>query len=104
MMNDWEKQHRQAQRYKEDYPPGTRIVLNHMSDPYRPVPEGMRGTVRLVDDMGTIHMNWDNGRTLGLVPGEDSFRKLTEEELCEEQKLAAEEYQKQQEPVQEQTM
>ena len=56
-MNDWERQHRQAQRCKEAYPPGTRIVLNHMSDPYRPVPKGMRGTVRLVDDMGTIHMN-----------------------------------------------
>ncbi len=103
-MNDWERQHRQAQRYKEAYPPGTRIVLNHMSDPYRPVPDGMRGTVRVVDDMGTIHMNWDNGRTLGLVPGEDSFRKLTEEELREEQQLAAEEYQEQQEALQEQTM
>ena len=88
-MNDWERRHRQAQRCKEAYPPGTK---------------GMRGTVRLVDDMGTIHMNWDNGRTLGLVPGEDSFRKLTEEELREEQRLAAEEYQEQQEPVQEQTM
>ena len=54
--------------------------------------------------MGTIHVNWDNGRTLGLVPGEDSFRKLTEEELREEQRLAAEAYQEQQEPVQEQTM
>ena len=52
-MNDWERQHRQAQRYKDAYPPGTRIVLNHMSDPYHPVPEGMRGTVRVVDDMGT---------------------------------------------------
>lgn len=100
-MNDWERQHRQAQRYKDAYPPGTRIVLNHMSDPYHPVPEGMRGTVRVVDDMGTIHMNWDNGRTLGLVPGEDSFRKLTEEELREEQRLAAEEYQEQQETIQE---
>ena len=33
-----------------------------------------------------IHMNWDNGRTLAVVPGEDSFRKLKEEELAEEQK------------------
>ena len=30
-------------------------------------------------------MKWDNGRTLSLVPGEDSFRKLTDEELAEEQ-------------------
>ena len=27
----------------------------------------------------------DNGRSLGLIPSEDSFRKLTEEELAEEQ-------------------
>ncbi len=52
-MNDWERAHRTAQRYKEMYPPGTRVLLNHMSDPYHPVESGMRGTVRVVDDMGT---------------------------------------------------
>lgn len=48
------------------------------------VPPGTRGTVDYVDDLGTIHMNWDNGRTLGICPQEDSFRKLTEQELAEE--------------------
>jgi hypothetical protein len=38
-----------------------------------------------VDDMGTIHMRWDCGRSLGLVPGEDSFRKLPMEEMENEQ-------------------
>ena len=56
-----------------------------MDDPYAPVPSGIRGTVVHVDDAGQIHMKWDNGRTLALVPGEDSFRKLTDEELAEEQ-------------------
>ncbi len=99
-MNDWERAHRTAQRYKEMYPPGTRVLLNHMSDPYHPVESGMRGTVRVVDDMGTVHMHWDNGRTLGLVPGEDSFRKLTEEELAEELR----EQQQTQQMLDEQTM
>ena len=69
---------------KEMYPKGTRIELNVMNDPFAPVPSGTRGTVDYVDDMGQIHMRWDNGRTLALVPGEDSFRKLTDEEIIDE--------------------
>ncbi|MGN1126547.1 MAG: DUF4314 domain-containing protein, partial [Ruminococcus sp.] len=69
------------------YPPGTRIELISMKDPYAPVPAGTRGTVKFVDSIGTIFPEWDNGRTLGIVPGEDSFRKLTQQEL-EEEKLS----------------
>lgn len=63
----------QVERTKEQYPEGTRIRLNHMSDPWSPVPAGTEGTVDMVDSIGQIHMKWDNGRTLALVPGEDSF-------------------------------
>lgn len=84
-MNEWERLRRQAQRYKENYPPGTRVMLLSMEDPWAPVPSGTRGTVEVVDDIGQLHMKWDNGRTLALVPGEDSFRKLTDAELREEQ-------------------
>lgn len=84
-MNDWERMRRQAQRYKESYPPGTRVMLLSMEDPWAPVPSGTRGTVELVDDIGQIHMKWNNGRTIALVPGEDSFRKLTDTELQDEQ-------------------
>ena len=45
----------------------------------------MRGTVMFVDDMSTVHCKFDNGRQLGIIPGEDSFRMLTDEELTEEQ-------------------
>ena len=86
-MNEWEKVRRQAQRYKEQYPPGTRLQLINMEDPYAPVESGMRGTVKLVDDIGQIHMHCDNGRTLALVPGQDSFRTLTEAELKQEERL-----------------
>ena len=72
--------------YRKQYPAGTRIKLNAMDDPYNPVPPGTMGTVQRIDDVGNMHMQWDNGRTLALVSGEDSFRKLTEEELAEEQK------------------
>lgn len=71
--------------YKESYPPGTRILLIHMGSDPRPVEDDARGTVRCVDDMGTIHCEFDNGRCLGIIPVEDSFRKLTETELLQEQ-------------------
>lgn len=86
-MNEWERARRQAQRYKELYPPGTRLMLLSMEDPYAPVESGTRGTVKTIDDMGQIHMLWDNGRTLALVPGKDSFRTLTESELAQEARL-----------------
>lgn len=61
-----------AQRIKEQYPAGTRIRLERMNDPDA-VPSGTEGTVTGVDDIGQIMMKWDNGRSLSLVPGEDSF-------------------------------
>lgn len=67
------------------YPPGTRIILNSMNDPYAPVPSGTKGTVRYVDDAGQAGVAWDNGRSLSLIPGVDSFRKLTQQEIAQEQ-------------------
>lgn len=63
---------------KEKYPEGTRIHLENMEDAFAPVPSGTEGTVDFVDDAGQIHMKWDNGRSLALVPGEDSFSKIPE--------------------------
>ena len=42
----------------------------------RDIPSGTKGTVKEVDDTGTIHVHWDNGCCLGVVYGEDSCRKL----------------------------
>ena len=73
------------------YPPGTRIVLSSMNTPYAPVEPGTRGTVRYVDDAGQIGVAWDNGRSLSLIPGEDIFRKLTQQEIAQEQGMRMEE-------------
>ena len=84
-MNEWDRLSRQAERYKQEYPPGTRIMLISMGDDPRPIEPNTRGTVKHVDDIGSLHCQFDNGRSLGVVPGEDAFRKLTEAELAEEQ-------------------
>lgn len=84
-MNEFERLSRIADSLKEQYPEGTRIVLLHMGDDPYPIPSGTRGTVAFVDDIGTVFTDFDNGRRLGLAYGEDSYRKLTQEELEEEQ-------------------
>jgi len=68
----------EVKRIKEQYPTGTRIELISMDDPYAPIELGMQGIVKNVDDAGTLHMKWDNGRTLGIVPGEDQFKVIVE--------------------------
>lgn len=61
---------------KRRYPAGTRIILDRMGDDPHPIPPGTKGTVIHVDDIGTVHCSFENGRQLGLVPGEDSFHKV----------------------------
>lgn len=65
--------------YKEHYPAGTRICLDSMGDDPCPVPEGTKGTVIAVDDIGTLHVEFDNGRSLGICPEADSFHKISEQ-------------------------
>ncbi len=51
---------------------GSRIVLDHMED-VDPIPDGATGTIVHVDDWGHYHVQWDNGRSLSVIPGEDRF-------------------------------
>lgn len=38
-----------------------------------PIQDGATGTIVHVDDWGHIHVQWDNGRSLSVIPGEDKF-------------------------------
>lgn len=52
---------------------GTRVRLVRCSDPYTKLRPGALGTVSFVDALGTVHIDWDSGSNLGLVPGEDAW-------------------------------
>lgn len=49
-----------------NYLKGKRVQLIRCNDPYVNLPSGLTGTVRMVDSVGTVHVNWDNGSSLGL--------------------------------------
>ena len=63
------------ERLRKEYPAGARVELVHMNDPYntRLFP-GAREMVVSVDDIGTIHVRWDCGSSLGIVYSEDICR------------------------------
>ena len=63
-------------RLRQEYPKGTRVELVSMNDPYPSVKPGDRGTVGYIDDIGTIHVIWDNGSGLGVIYGVDVVRKI----------------------------
>ena len=60
---------------KEEYPKGTRVELLKMDDVGAP-PIGTKGTVKCVDSLGSIMVNWDNGSTLSVVYGENLCKKI----------------------------
>ena len=60
---------------REKYPTGTVVKLISMNDVQSP-PVGTIGEVTLIDDMGSVHVNWQNGSTLALIPDVDSWEIL----------------------------
>ena len=64
-----------VERNRREYPAGTRVELVQMDDAQAP-PVGTKGTVKGVDDTGSLLMRWDNGSGLNVVYGEDIVRKV----------------------------
>lgn len=66
---------RELRRLRNKYLPGTLIMLIHMEDIQAPS-FGTKGRVEFVDDIGQIHIKWENGSSLALIDGVDMFRVL----------------------------
>lgn len=64
-----------VERLRREFPAGTRVELVRMDDVQAP-PIGTLGTVRGVDDIGSIMVAWDNGCGLSVAYGEDVCRKV----------------------------
>ena len=62
---------------REQFPLGARVELLRMDDPQAP-PIGTKGTVRGVDDTGSIMVAWDTGGSLNVLFGVDECRKVVE--------------------------
>ncbi len=60
---------------KERYKPGIRVRLLYMNDRQSP-PVGTEGTVRGVDDIGSVMVAWDNGCGLNVVLEEDEIEVI----------------------------
>lgn len=46
---------------------GRRIKLVKCNDSLTSLEPGQEGTVAFIDDLGTVHVHWDNGADIGLV-------------------------------------
>ena len=66
---------KEVKRLRQQYPKGTRLKLISMEDPHG-VPEGTVGVVDFIDDAGQIHMKWETGSCLALLPGVDQFQRI----------------------------
>ena len=64
---------------RKQYPVGTKIQLISMRNEKYPILPGTIGEVTHIDDMGSIHLKWQNGSSLAIIPEVDSFRVVRAE-------------------------
>ena len=55
---------------------GQRVRLIFTSDPYTKLKTGALGVVDFYDSFDTLHVKWEDGSNLGLIPGCDEWEIL----------------------------
>ena len=64
------------------YLKGKRVRMIHMED-VDPIQPGQCGVVQFVDDLNQLHVKWDDGRTLAIIPEKDYYEVLDNYEADE---------------------
>ena len=62
------------EQLRKKYPVGTKLQLISMRNETYPILPGTVGVVTHIDDIGNIHVRWQNGSSLAIIPEVDSFR------------------------------
>lgn len=65
-----------VEQMQKAYQKDSEVELVFMDDDYRDMPKGMKGKVTLVDAIGTIHVSWENGSSLGAAWNADIVKNL----------------------------
>ena len=61
------------------YPVGSKIKIISMGEDINPIESGTVGVIKAIDDIGTLHCEFENGRSLGVIVGEDRFEIIDKE-------------------------
>lgn len=68
---------KQLAMLRQKYPAGTMVQLISMDDEQAP-PVGTIGEVQFVDDIGNVHVKWQNDSSLAVIPDVDTVVILAE--------------------------
>lgn len=60
------------------------VILENMSGE-DDMKSGLVGIIKYIDDIGQLHVNWENGKRLALIPDLDKYKIITDKK--EERKL-----------------
>lgn len=52
---------------------GKRVMLVYMDDKHTKLKSGDMGTAEDYDDIGQLHVSWDSGSSLALIPDVDKW-------------------------------
>jgi hypothetical protein len=58
-----------------------RVKLIRMEDPYTKLKKGDEGFITKIDDIGNIHVKWDSGLSISLIPEVDEYEILEKKKL-----------------------